>query len=82
MDRFIVRYKGAGLKPQQDVARIRALPQTTVLDDSARMLLVAAPEAELRSLIDALSDWVMSAEQTLTLPDPRPKVLRGPNKNR
>jgi hypothetical protein len=82
MKRFILRYKGSGPKPQEDVARIRGLPHTTVLDDAARMLLVTAPEAELRALMGSLPDWVMSAEKTLTLPDPRPKILRAPNKNR
>ena len=82
MARFILRYKGSGSKPQEDVARIRALAQTTVLNESDRMLLVAAPEAELRALMGSLPDWVMSAEKTLTLPDPRPRILRGPKKNR
>ena len=79
MERFIVRYRGAGPKPEEDVRRIRALPTTTVIDDSPRMLLVAAPEAELRSLIASMSDWVLAPERTIKLPDPRPKPVRDPN---
>jgi hypothetical protein len=76
MARFILRYKGSGPKPDDDIARISGLPHTTVLEDSPRMLLVGAPEPELRTLIDSMPDWVMSPEQTITIPDPRAKILR------
>jgi hypothetical protein len=76
MERFILRYKGSGPKPDEDVARISSLPNTTVLDDSPRMLLVGAPEPELRELIGSMPDWVMSPEQTIKIPEPRPKILR------
>lgn len=76
MGRFILRYKGSGPKPDEDVERIRGLAGTRVLDDSSRMLLVAAPESELQGLINSMPDWVMSPEQTIQLPDPRPKILR------
>ncbi len=79
VDRFIVRYRGSGPKPEEDVERIRALPDTTVLDDSPRMLRVAAPESELRALIGSMPDWVMSPEQTIKLPEPHPKPLRDPD---
>jgi hypothetical protein len=79
MERYILRYKGRGPKPSEDVERIRSLPNTTVLDDSARMLLVASPESELRTLIDSMPDWVMSPEQITKLPDPHPKILRDPD---
>ena len=76
MGRFILRYKGSGPKPDEDVARISRLPDTTVLEDSSRMLLVGAPEPELRALIGSMPDWVMSPEQTIKIPEPRPKILR------
>jgi hypothetical protein len=79
VDRFIIRYNGNGPKPEEDVQRIRALPTTTVIDDSPRMLLVAAPETELRTLIASMSNWVMAPERTIKLPDPRPKPVRDPN---
>jgi hypothetical protein len=40
------------------------------------MMLVVAPETELRGLIESMPDWVISADQTFKLPDPRPKILR------
>jgi len=74
MSRFILRFRGQGPKPVEDVERIRALPETTVLDDASRMLLVEAPEAELKAAIDAMPDWVMTEERMIPLPDPRPKL--------
>ncbi len=76
MGRFILRYKGSGPKPDGDVNRICSLPDTTVIDRSSRMLLVGAPEPELRALIASMPDWVMSPEQTIKIPEPRPKILR------
>lgn len=74
MNRYILRFRGAGRKPAEDVERVRALPHTTVLDDSSRMLLVEAPAEELETALRDLPDWSMSEEQILTLPDPRPRV--------
>lgn len=74
MSRFILRFRGKGAKSAEDVERIRALPATTVLDDSSRMLLVEAPEAELKAAIEAMPDWAMSEERMIPLPDPRPKL--------
>ena len=71
-----MRYKGSGPKPDEDVARISSLPDATVIEDSPRMLLVGAPEPELRALIGSMQDWVMSPEQTIKIPEPRPKILR------
>ena len=71
-----MRYKGSGPRPDEDVARISSLPDTTVLDHTPRMLLVGAPEPELRALIGSMPDWVMSPEQTIKIPEPRPKILR------
>jgi hypothetical protein len=77
MSRFILRFRGTGLKPAEDVERICALRNTTVLDDSSpRMLLVEAPEAELKALVDAMPGWVMTQERMISLPDPRPKPRR------
>lgn len=75
MQRYILRYKGTGSKPDKDAERIRALPNASVLNESSRMMLVAAPETELRGLIESMPDWVISPEQTLKVPDPRPKIL-------
>ncbi|MFN0086503.1 MAG: hypothetical protein ACKVX9_14035 [Blastocatellia bacterium] len=76
MNRYILRFRGQGKKPARDVEIIRALPGTTVIDDTNRMLLVEAPAEELQLALNSLSDWVMTEEQLLTIPDPRPRVRR------
>ena len=74
MDRFILRYQGSGPKPDEDVAQVRGLRHTTVIDDSPRMLLVEAPEAALRELVDKKPEWVMAREQCYKLPEPHPSL--------
>jgi hypothetical protein len=79
MERFILRYKGSGRKPEEDVRRIRSVPNTTVLDDTPRMLLVSGPESNLRSLVQSMSDWIMSPERTVNIPKPHPTPARDPD---
>jgi hypothetical protein len=75
MSRFVLRFRGKGPAPADDIERIRALPKTKVLDNtSPRMLLVEAPEEDLRALVDSLPEWVMTPEKMISLPDPRPKL--------
>lgn len=77
MARFILRFRGSGGKPAADVERIRLLPTVAVIDDSlSRMMLVEGPEAQLRAAVELMPGWVMSKEEMIPLPDPRPK-LRG-----
>lgn len=77
MDRFILRFCGSGGKPPGDVAQIRSLPNTTVIDDStSRMVLVEGREVELKAALQSMPDWVMSKEEMIPLPDPRPKVRK------
>lgn len=80
MPRFILRYRGAGPAREEDLKRIRSMPEARVIDASSpRMMLVEGPEEHLRSAISDMPDWVMSAEQMIPLPDPRPKVLHPPD---
>jgi len=79
MPRFILRYRGRGSAQEADVNRIRALPEARVIDSSSRMMLVEAQEEHLRNAVSEMPDWVMSAEQTIPLPDPRQKVLHPPD---
>ncbi len=74
MGRFILRYRGPGQKPAEDVARVRELSEVRVLDDSSpRMLLVEAPAEAKGTLADALPGWLVSEEKTYRIPDPRPR---------
>ena len=75
MERFILRYRGGGTKPPRDVARIRAGKNVTVIDESSnRMLLVEGSAEELDVLLKTMPGWVMSEEQIISMPDPRPKI--------
>jgi hypothetical protein len=75
VERYILRFRGASSKPPEDVERIRASKNITVLDDSSpRMLLVEAPQVELKALVDAMPGWIVTPEQMIPLPDPRPKL--------
>jgi hypothetical protein len=75
--RFILRFTGPGEIPRDDLARIRALSPSKIIDRSARMLLVEAPLDGIAQLLRDLSHWTMSPETFISIPDPRPKP-RGP----
>ena len=77
MARFILRFTGPGEIPRDDLARIRALSPSKIIDRSARMLLVEAPLDGIAQLLPDLSHWTMSPETFISIPDPRPKP-RGP----
>ena len=75
MARFILRYQGKGPKPQQNIEQIRSLDNISIIDDSSpRMILVDAPEDELKALVNSMPDWIVSQERTYHLPDPRPRL--------
>jgi hypothetical protein len=77
MPRFILRYRGQGEKPAHDVEHLRGLKDTQVLDESSpRMLLVEAPEATVRTAVDAMPDWIVSQERTYSVPRPSPILER------
>ena len=73
MARFILRFTGPGEVPGEDLARIRALSATKIMDSSARMLLVEGPPDRITQLLRDLSNWTMSPETFVDIPDPRPK---------
>ena len=73
--RFIFRFRGTGPIPSEDLERIHALPEVDIVDSTSRMLLVQATEEDIKSLAQTMPEWVLSPEQTVSLPDPRPKVL-------
>jgi hypothetical protein len=75
MGRFIMRFTARRPTLDADLERIRATPGVTVLDSSSpRMLLVQAPLETVSRLAEAMPDWTYCPEQTIPLPDPRPKV--------
>ena len=74
MTHFIVRYRGSGQLPDADVAFMRAWPHVQVLDVSTRMVLVAAPEADVHALAASLPGWEAIPELQYSLPDPQPRL--------
>lgn len=77
--RFVLRYRGEGPKPDDDVAKVRELAGTVVVDSSPRMLLVESEPEPLRHLVDGLPDWVLDVERTYEVPDTRKKVAGPPD---
>src|SRR6185295_9160122 len=76
MPRFILRYRGQGARPQGAVDKIRGIGGASVLEDSDRMMLVEAPEQELREAFGAEADWIVTPEIKYEVPDTRKKVRR------
>ena len=76
--RFVLRYRGEGRQPEADVARIRDLAGTRIVDASARMLLVESEATPLQELLNTLPDWVMAPERQYEVPDTRKKIERPP----
>lgn len=76
--RFVLRYRGTGPPPEDDVARVAELPAAVVIDASPRMLLVESEGEALQQLVDTLADWVMAPEQGFPLPNTRKRVDRPP----
>lgn len=82
MPRFIVRYRGQGARPQDAVERICAIGGASVLEDSGRMMLVEAPEQELRKALGPEPDWIVMPEVKYEVPDTRQKVRKPPSKKK
>ena len=70
----MLRYRGEGAKPEDDVAKVQRLGDAVVVDSSPRMLLVESEPEALQSLVDDMPDWVMAPEQQYQVPDTRKKI--------
>ncbi|HEV2766256.1 MAG TPA: hypothetical protein VGV63_00945 [Acidimicrobiales bacterium] len=75
--RYVLRYRPAGTKPAADVERIRRLGGVTVIDESAKMLLIECQDEPPAALAEILPDWVIAPEQTMSLPRPPRKGVEG-----
>jgi hypothetical protein len=83
MPRFVMRYHGAGPRPEDVVERVRTLPESRIIDDSGRMLLVEAPAAEhlTAAIGKAGGEWLVAPEQGYPVPDTRKRIERPPGGN-
>ncbi len=50
-----------------------------MVDATPRMLLVESDPDTISGLADSLPHWIVAPEQTLAVPDPRPRVERPPD---
>ena len=74
--RYLLRYRLAGAKPVADVERVRRLEGVSLIDESSpKMLLVECDEEPKAALAEALPDWVLGPEQTMSLPEPPRKGI-------
>jgi hypothetical protein len=71
--RFVLRYRGKGEYPAATIQRIRAIGGS-IIEDTGRMLLVEAPERELREALESERDWLLTPETAYALPDPREAI--------
>ena len=62
--------------PEGDLQRIRGHEGVSVVDSTDRMLLVDGEPSAVDSLKGSLPDWVLSPEQTMSAPDPRPRIRK------
>ncbi len=66
MKRFVLLYRGRGAPPESDRRRIEAVRALHVVEaESPRLLLVEAPEEELRAVVAALPQWTIGEEREL-----------------
>jgi len=76
MQRYILRYKAAGPKPESDLMRIRNTPGLTVVDESPRMLLVEGDDKRIEGLRGDLADWLVTPEVQISVPDKPHRIKR------
>jgi hypothetical protein len=73
VSRYVLRYRGSGPAPRAELDRVRSDPRLHVVDESPRMLLVEASDADAESLRSELGGWLISEEQIYASIDPRMK---------
>jgi hypothetical protein len=77
---YIVRYTKGTSAPDEEKDRVKAFPDVQVLDESPKMLLIQASPETAAALGGTLPDWLVSAQQEYTIPNPRPQVRQAREK--
>ena len=74
MGRYILRFRGKGDIPPEEIERLKNRHGITIVDRSNQMLLVDSDGDDVMAMTSA--DWVVSAERTIAPPDHRPRILK------
>jgi len=74
--RYILRWRGPGSTPAEDVELVVADPEANVLDVSSRMLLVESAPGPIERLLAQMPQWAASPEVEYQVPDPTPRVRK------
>jgi hypothetical protein len=79
MPRFIVRFRGSN--PDKGVAaRLHDAPTIDVLEETDKMVLVEAEEADLLDVVTPSSSIIIVPERRYDRPDALPTIRREPSK--
>jgi hypothetical protein len=78
MARYILRFTGKGASPDHAKQRLAKLPDVTIVDESARMLLVEAPPETIDRLTNELPGCAATLERVIPPPTPPWPKLRSP----
>lgn len=79
--RFIVRFRGSA-PTGEIVSRLHDSPLIHVVEETSRMLLVEALEADLIELVPPGPNVMIVPERHYERPDPRPSIDRDRSKDR
>jgi hypothetical protein len=77
MAKLILRYRKPGPIPDAEKEQICSMEDVALLDESPRMLLVEASEDCLNARLNK-SDWTISPETKVEIPESRPRPIRRP----
>jgi hypothetical protein len=73
--RFVVRFRASA--PAKDIAaRLHASEDVRVIEETPRMLLVEASEADLLDVVKPGPDVLIFPEQHYELPDANPSIVK------
>ena len=80
MQRFILRFPGGAAAPEGQAGMIKR--RCRVIDESKKMFLIEAEQADVNRLLADLPGWKMSKEVQYGVPEPPQPVLKPPNSDK
>ena len=77
MSRFILRFSGAAMAPENLAATLSSQKSIKVLDSTAKMLLIDGRRSDIESALTTCSGWTLTPETFTPLPDGKVKAKPG-----